>query len=196
MFAISFVLHSPLTPATWDVQHIILQLCGVFFILFKARYCKSSVRNSQDAIFMQIALCAKLRSLRSTENTGNVGRMHSKCKSFLGVVNSSSRSLLPAPFSSFSLWLLGEKNPQQLQKWKDGEWLVAPRTAPESDKGTLCTSPLCLWKNEATTKPRLFSYFPHPKQKDAQVFHGFSLRFLWHLLGRVLVCALLLQQQL
>lgn len=106
MFAISFALHSPLTPATWDVEHIILQLCGVFS---KERHCKSSIRNSQDAIFMQIALCAKLRNLRTTENIGNVGRMHLKCKSFLGVVNSSLRSLLPAPFSSFSLWLLGEK---------------------------------------------------------------------------------------
>lgn len=83
-------------------------ITGEFFFL-KARYCKSSVRNSRDAIFMQIALCAKLRNLRTTENTGNVGRTHSKCKTFLGVVNSSLRSLLPAPFSSFSLWLLAEK---------------------------------------------------------------------------------------
>lgn len=103
---------------------------------FKERHCKSSIRNSQDAIFMQIALCAKLRNLRTTENTGNVGRMHLKCKSFLGVVNSSLRSLLPAPFSSFSLWLLwGKKKKKTITKLKRLYVVVALRNNSRSDNG-------------------------------------------------------------
>lgn len=126
---------------------------------FKERHCKSSIRNSQDAIFMQIALCAKLRNLRTTENTGNVGRMHLKCKSFLGVVNSSLRSLLPAPFSSFSLWLLwGKKKKKTITKLKRLYVVVAlrnnSREAIMEQNVVLQFASLALTKIETTTMPQ------------------------------------------
>lgn len=163
----------------------------IMWCFLKERHCESSVRNSQNAIFMQIALCAKLRNFRTTENIGNVGRMHSKCKSFLRVVNSSLRSLLPKPFSSFSLWLRGGKK-TTITKLKRLYVAVAPRSGSQGvimQWKKLRCSPCWHWRKSRWQQcPNPFSSFWAGKKRISGFLDGFLFQILW----RLLMCALML----
>lgn len=144
----------------------------IMWCFLKERHCESSVRNSQNAIFMQIALCAKLRNFRTTENIGNVGRMHSKCKSFLRVVNSSLRSLLPKPFSGFSLWLREEKN-NNYQTEKTVCSCCTKERLSRSDNGVQDAPPLALLalrRIKTTTMLKFFFLVSKLERKGCPVF--------------------------
>lgn len=106
----------------------------IMWCFLKESHCKSSIRNSQDAIFMQIALCAKLRNLRTTENIGNVGRMHLKCKKFPGSCQQLFKEPIARTFQRLLFVIAGEKK-QQLPKWKDCVELLRRGATRSSDNG-------------------------------------------------------------
>lgn len=163
----------------------------IMWCFLKEKHCESSVRNSQNAIFMQIALCAKLRNFRTTENIGNVGRMHLKCKSFLRVVNSSLRSLLPKPFRSFSLWLRREKN-NNYQTEKIVCSCYTKELLSRSDNGAKDAPRLpcwLRWKSRWQQCPNPFSSFWAGKKRVPSFLDGFLFQILWHLLTCPYACA-------